>query len=1045
MSKLEIRLANGSLDLNPDSQSKFYITKQIHDLRDLETRNASFTKSIVIPRSYNNVFLLGLELVEFGRDSTDSYKFVDCQVLLASYPVLSEGKLIVTSQNDTDKTITINILGGTVTLFEELSENGLGDLPLVNYSFDWNLGNISNYVDTTDGLLFADSSWGGNNAYAIAVDKGLSPNVNFEDPEVNYNGAWFYVKTLMSLIFDSLKNVTIDNTALESLEDYNSMVVMIPTTQLLDNFTALEGIEGVRSALPNTETTPLISVGESLNLNFPEEYADSPTGFWNSGGLYPYRYEVTTSAYYNIDININFFMSPPSSSLSDLQLVAGTDFGGTVLFDIPVGFSSQNKTYKKSVYLNAGESIRLVFVPFTGDPLKLVYNGDFNVSSSITIDSDFVNLSEWMPDISQKNFVKEVFKLFNAIPTFKDGLTTIDLWDSITEREQEDLTQYLDSSRDIIKQGYLNSYAQNNTFKFSVDEDVEREGTEFVFPMKNNILPLDKDKISSSFSPSDQSVEDQLSISTPLMPFDYEKVTNNNLNVTSGTDTYSTVDSNGLKVGDLIFAANSAGTGFQPRRRVKQVIDNKTGTVDINWSESSNDIWDFVHYYKEEIGLRFGKVFQKGSTRIRDGGANILVPSMKGVVFPDAYTWENLAGSYYTNLVSMLEKPVTERMFFRLPPTVFNELDLLKPVYVKDRAYYINKIEQYNFSGFCRMELLEIKVNEGIIGVPYYIATPNPLIFGNVEPSTTTTKKATILNTGLGEISFNINPITGADSSYFSFVGLPSNPINLVGGGALEVEIEFISDTSFGEKQAEFNIEGITEGLFDIDVKIDAFINSQADYTVTPLDIIVTPTPSGFETVASTVIENVGIGSIDFDLGDIIGSSEIEFTLGTQRTFTLLEGQQITASVKHISALPIGLKQATFLVETITPDIFNKTVDIFARTIDNPATYTVSLNPMAFGSKSNNAPASTLQTIIQNTGTETINFTLTTFTGANANEFDYAVGQPIAFSVDPNQQQSINVVWDTANPKTFKQAFFTIEANNAFASNTIVEVNGTTT
>ena len=54
MAIIEIQLTDGSLDLLEGTEKSFYITKQIHDLRDLNTRNATFSKTIKIPRTNNN-------------------------------------------------------------------------------------------------------------------------------------------------------------------------------------------------------------------------------------------------------------------------------------------------------------------------------------------------------------------------------------------------------------------------------------------------------------------------------------------------------------------------------------------------------------------------------------------------------------------------------------------------------------------------------------------------------------------------------------------------------------------------------------------------------------------------------------------------------------------------------------------------------------------------------------------------------------------------------------------------------------------------------
>ena len=58
-SELEIRVEGTALDLFDNEEQNFYLTKQIHDLTNLETRNADFSKTISIPLTVKNQDTLG--------------------------------------------------------------------------------------------------------------------------------------------------------------------------------------------------------------------------------------------------------------------------------------------------------------------------------------------------------------------------------------------------------------------------------------------------------------------------------------------------------------------------------------------------------------------------------------------------------------------------------------------------------------------------------------------------------------------------------------------------------------------------------------------------------------------------------------------------------------------------------------------------------------------------------------------------------------------------------------------------------------------------
>lgn len=1043
MPKIEIRLTEGSLDLFLDAEDKFYITKQIHDLRDLTTRKASFSKTMTIPRTKNNSLLLGEELVEFGRDNSQPYRFVDCQVFMSSHPILPDGRLKVIVEKTVSNTIDIAIFGGVVNLFELLSDNPLGSLPLSEYSFEWNLSSIANYVDTDEGFLFAQNTWFSNNNWRDAINKEISPTIILNDPDIRYSGAWMYVKTIMTKIFETMPQLTIDNSVLEALSDYDKMVVALPVTRLFENFTAPDGFNGFVEV--NNRRQDMIT-GTPNNIYravFPIILNDNPSLFWNPTLN---QFEVTESGYFNIDVSmiIRGFGDNPFG-YGSVRLISS----GVELFRDGIILGNRSYNHQFSVFVNVGETIHIEYLSASinvGNNTGLYATGTFTVKGSGSVASDFVDISEYMPDISQKDFVKEIFNLFHAIPTYADGVTTISLWDEIPERQQTDLTKYLDSKKEITRVGLLSGYAQNNKFEYTVHETVDRQGTDYEFEMRNELLPSDAVKIKSIFSPSEQSLAlDYLMLSAPLLPLNYEKITNNNISVNAGSPVYTTSGSNNIKVGDLIFVRNAGNNGFQGRRRVDKVTNNRSGLVDVDFDQSSSYGWEKFSYSKQDIGIRIGQVFDQGEATVRDGGINWVVPAMKGITFPDGYLWNSLASKFFSNLLAMLEKPDVATAWFRLPTYVFYNLSLLDPVYVVDRVYYINKIEQYNFSRFCRMELIEIKDNNIFFSETFYIVTPNPLNWEEVEQSETINLKTDILNNGDVAIEFSLSVITGSDASYFAFNPVLPATFTVEPGQVQEVLIDFTADTSFGSKFAEFTVQSINPDIFDVDVTLHAFIKSPANYILEPENVVFVNTPAGFITVATTRVVNTGLGSIAFTLDAITGSSEFSYQAGQSLSFTVLEGEFELITLEFESIGPLGLKSGEFIIESVTPDIFDTTVLLFGQTVVNSVSYTVDPNPLDFGSKAHNAPPTTEFTTVTNTGAETINFTLSNIVGDQYDEFYYAVGQPTAFTLDPGQSEEIQITWDTANPKVLKQSLFTVEANHPFVGNTDVDLLGLTT
>ena len=80
------------LDLFPDTN--FWITKQIHDLSDLTTRNADFTKQITVPATTKNTLLLRVQSL-FDAADAEPVIAVPVDIILDGIPIANNAKLYV--------------------------------------------------------------------------------------------------------------------------------------------------------------------------------------------------------------------------------------------------------------------------------------------------------------------------------------------------------------------------------------------------------------------------------------------------------------------------------------------------------------------------------------------------------------------------------------------------------------------------------------------------------------------------------------------------------------------------------------------------------------------------------------------------------------------------------------------------------------------------------------------------------------------------------------------------------------------------------------
>ena len=134
-SQLQILIDGEALDLSINEDENFSLSKVVHDLRDLETRNADFSSEIVLPLTAKNRRLIGSMLPSLSRFSEAPITNEPCEILAFGIPIISDAFLTIVGEDDIANVAQGEILGGNAKFFNQLKDEPLLELNLDAYNF----------------------------------------------------------------------------------------------------------------------------------------------------------------------------------------------------------------------------------------------------------------------------------------------------------------------------------------------------------------------------------------------------------------------------------------------------------------------------------------------------------------------------------------------------------------------------------------------------------------------------------------------------------------------------------------------------------------------------------------------------------------------------------------------------------------------------------------------------------------------------------------------------------------------------------------------
>jgi hypothetical protein len=315
-----------------------------------------------------------------------------------------------------------------------------------------------------------------------------------------------------------------------------------------------------------------------------------------------------------------------------------------------------------------------------------------------------INPQDYFPDISQRDFIREIFKLQNIVAVEANNVVTLKYFKGLETATSQNLVLNTDNTKTIYNT--FKTYSQTNELKYSDDDIVEGTDYDSSFLVNSETLPLSGTIIQSKFFPCDLGEALVPNVRSTVAAWDVEYFKSAvNFYPSSGTLNFTTNHPFEGNIGDIV-----TGIG----RIVTLDATKESGTVSTNFTSSTSV--NIPPYYRYKSNGRTMQVVSIEDASLYNMHYNGVVFSSnqpaKRAEFTTAMKWDNLKTDYYQLLVDSMEKPFIIKAWINIPTISLLTLNPLAPVYVEDyNAYfYINKLEQWRLNTSARVELIEIPI-----------------------------------------------------------------------------------------------------------------------------------------------------------------------------------------------------------------------------------------------------------------------------------------------------------------------------------------------
>jgi hypothetical protein len=648
---VEIKIDNQSLDLFGEEVISF--TFAINDLASIESRNGSYSNQFNIPATANNSAILGYpDKLNFVTGFSPS-RARNARILIDGLEV-QRGSIQIEQYDDTSKEFSISFFSGNSEWIGDISDLSIRDLDLSVWDHQYTLANISGSFNNTEGYIYPFINYG-----RLSLIAGNGTEYFDWKPAM-------YSHTILKQIFIDANwkvegNLFNDPFFLKHLTLYNKQ------TRLSEE--AINGLGFASTSAGGFATpgaTPIVFDTVTEGNNFGSY--DNTTGV----------YTASETFRANIISNIN------TAIAGDLQEIRRN---GSVISSIPTGITRDQVLEATilagdqiTITTNVAASLNPTTQRFQIQPLD-------EISEGMTF-----RMNEVLDDISQEEYVKDIFNQFGAVFSTDPISRTVYINKFETIRDNIpnaiDWTSKLDLSRDITTDftELVSDYGRKNFFRYTQNND--REDAQGKLRTRTNIgdgsFNIDNDFITKE----ETIFESVFSSSANYLAFNGRTIL---MYLPIYDDTADDVEDRELtpRIG--------VNAGVIP---VSDLFTDGTLQINIVGQVSNvlvNEV-PYVYFHLEQTGVDAIDNIKQGL-------------SFGNPIFP---VWQNnLLDTYYEDYKKILNNPRKLTAYFLLNERDINDIDYLVPRYLGGELnsyFYINQIKDYrpNEAGVSEVELILI-------------------------------------------------------------------------------------------------------------------------------------------------------------------------------------------------------------------------------------------------------------------------------------------------------------------------------------------------
>lgn len=712
---LQILIEGEPLDLLKGEDRRFYISKQLYDLSDLETRNSGYSKTIQIPLTPKNNRLLGRRVPEKARFDQLPFSGLPCDVLMSGVSMIQDAILVIGRQSISNETVSVTVYGGTSKFFTSISNEPLSSLNFSDLDFEWTLDGIkNNNLWINRPICVATCQWYSNKSRRqYLFQGGDDTETGLDKADIGEYGFWFQASEILDRIFANLPNLTVDSSALGTsvTSNWKSWAIAIPVPIIHESFKSTGGnyteVALTDDPLPDQEGS-----NEFVQMSTFTPYTDvieNPANYWvpgsqyyaNFGGPGFFLVSAQFQGTYKSTNQLGFAVMKNGVLVAEVA-APGTSGGNEQPFSVGI---------TTSVNVDVGDRIEVFYrMPITQG---CTISSTFSIAQSGADRGRYLEVSSLMPEMTQRDFVKEIFKIAGVVPAEENGTVTLSYIEDI--RDSNIKTLQIDKTQPVEVLNTMPTYASTNILKYTDNPAVERLDANSTFLVNSTTLASIQTAIESKFSATDNTDDglDSLgSLSVPKYELEYNEVNDNKMRVTSGSSNYTTTDRNDLQAGDYVVYED--GLNWIKRRVV--AAGDFNGVFDVAAPNTVNDFdWKTWRYNENEIGIHFGRLIPGNFTvdDPTDGGITeqdfIYANDVK---FDNFCTWNRLKDIYYKLITESMFDPFIINAWVIISASEFSGLNELDLVYLEEYSsyFYINKLDQWKDDGRAKIQLIELNI-----------------------------------------------------------------------------------------------------------------------------------------------------------------------------------------------------------------------------------------------------------------------------------------------------------------------------------------------